>query len=138
MKLYVVFFLLSILHSVAGAEVAIICNPENPIDRLTKTQIKRIFLGKVRRFPNGDKAIPLDLDRKSATRHYFYQHVINKTENQLKSYWSKTIFAGKSRSPKVVASEDTVVDMVAGKKAMIGYIDANNINSQVKVVMRID
>lgn len=121
------------MAGLAVAEVAVIVNPANN-DTITKDDIQRLYLAKIKTFPGGKNAIPLDRSEGSAVRVEFVTKVIDKDEAQMKSYWSRLIFTGKGVPPKVLETDDEVKDLVARNPDTIGFIDAGSVDSTVKVV----
>ncbi len=120
--------------ALASAEIAVIVNNGNANAGLDNAVIAKIFLGKAKSFPDGSKAVPLDLDEGSATRDAFYQQVANKDAGQIKSYWSRLIFAGKGTPPKAVGADADVVKLVASNPNMLGYVDAAAVDGSVKII----
>jgi ABC-type phosphate transport system substrate-binding protein len=127
------FFLTSALCAVAVADVAVIVHPANN-SAFDQSAIERLFLGKNSQFPDGSEAITLNISSGTAVDD-FNSAVLGRSTAQVKSYWSKQIFTGKGSPPKEVGSEASVLDLVANNKNAIGYVDAANVTSDVKVVL---
>lgn len=125
----VVLFLSGVIH--ANAEVAIIVHPDNSAS-FTDDEIKRIFLGKTKSFPNGEKATPVTPEDNAAADD-FNKKVLNKSSSQVKAYWSKLVFTGKGMPPKELTSGDLISE-VSSNPEFIGYIDASQVTDKVKVV----
>lgn len=111
----------------AAAEVAVIVNPgaaKNP----SQAEVANIFLGK-------DKSLT-GIDQKdwNPAKDKFYSAVANKSEAQLKSYWSGLVFTGKGQPLSSVADDAAVVAKVAGNASAIGYVDSAAVNDSVKVL----
>lgn len=121
-----------LFSTVASAEVAVIVHPSNA-NALDKSAITRIYTGKAKSFPNGEQAVPIN-QADGGTTDEFNKAVLNKSTSQLRAYWSKLIFTGKGAPPKVVNSEDEVLNLVSTNPNIIGYIDASKVNDSVKVV----
>lgn len=122
---------------VTFAEVVIIGHPSNSTAELSKSEVKRIFLGKTKQFPNGEKAIPVDQGPGSPTRAHFYKNVVSKTESQLKSYWSRVIFTGKGQPPRQEGGDDAIKNLVSTNPNLVGYVDAGKVDGSVKVLMKV-
>ena len=125
--------LLCAISSFAAAEVAVIVNPQNT-DSISKEDIQKIYLAKVKAFPNGNIAIPVDQAEGSGSRVEFVAKVIEKDEAQLKSYWSRLIFTGKGVPPKILGNDKEVKELVSRNPDAIGFIDAGSVDQSVKVV----
>ena len=139
MKLRNLTILLAALFcaNVAFAEVAVIVNPGSGVSSLSDSDVKRLFLGKSKKFPGGGKAAPVDAKEGSGSRGAFYGVVVGKNDAQLKAYWSTMIFSGKGTPPKEVGSDADVVKHVANNPNAIGYVDASAVDASVKAVLKI-
>ncbi|TMO64458.1 substrate-binding domain-containing protein [Pseudoalteromonas aurantia] len=117
------------------AEVAVVVHPSNQIN-LTKNEIKRIYLGKMKNFANGQVILPIDLSEGDKTRNAFNKQLLGKSSSQIKAYWSKLIFTGKGTPPKNVRSESEVISAVAANPGTIGYVEASQVTDQVRVIVK--
>lgn len=128
MKKLLLTLLLSVFASQAFA-VNIIVHPSNSA-ALDKQSISRIYLGKAKSFPGGGQAVPIENSSNAAE---FNSNVLNKSDSQLKAYWSKLIFTGKGQPPKKVGTDAEVIALIAANPNMIGFI-AGEGDGSVKVV----
>lgn len=119
----------------ASAGIVVVVNPNSGISSLSAGQAKAIFLGKQSSFPNGGKAVPVDQPEDSAIRNTFANKVLGKSGSQLKAYWSKMIFSGKGSPPQAVVDNAAVKAFVAGTPGGIGYIDGDQVDGSVTVVL---
>lgn len=115
------------------AEVAVIVNPTND-SAMTSDDIAKLYLGKTKKFTNGQNAIPLDRSEGSDIRVKFLESTVNKDESQMKSYWSRLIFTGKGVPPKVLETDAEVKELVSRNPDTIGYIDSSAVDDSVKVI----
>ena len=120
--------------SLCNAEWVVIVSKTNPTEAMTQADVEKIFLGKLKLFPDGSSAIPLDMPDKSAEKITFYEQAVGKTESQLRAYWSRVIFTGSGAPPKAVASSADMLKLVAENPNTIGYVDKALINETVRVV----
>ena len=118
----------------AQAEIAVIVHASNPNDTLSANEVSRIFLGKTKKFPAGSRAIPVNQDEGRAIKDTFNKEVCGKSSSSYKSYWSKLVFTGKGTPPKDSGDDAEVKQLVAANPNIIGYIDASQVDSSVKVV----
>ncbi len=118
----------------AQAGVAVIGNPADGSGKLSKQQVKRIFLGKISSLPNGSVAEVVDLPPGDPVRKTFYSKVIHKSPSQLKSYWAKRVFTGKGSPPKALPDAAAVKQWVVSGKGRIGYIDSAAVDDSVQVL----
>lgn len=115
------------------ANIAVIVHPSNSIN-LSKEEISRIFLGKQKTFKDGDSAIPIAQSENSEIYTYFNTKVTNKSNSQLKAYWSKLVFTGKGSPPKKVDNNQEVLNLISSNPSLIGYVDSESVTDKVKVV----
>ena len=128
------FLLNSALSSELPADIAVIVNPTNPVNHLSKKQISMLFLKQVKAYPQGNKVRPLNLHRKNPVSKKFYTEVVGKTGRTLSSYWAKIQFSGRGTAPEVLRSPDAMLKAVKEDPQAIGYIDLEKVNDGVKVI----
>ncbi len=81
-------------------------------------------------------AVPINLTESTAASKHFNDKVLKKSASQLKAYWSKLIFTGKGAPPKSVESAQEMLSLVASNPNIIGYVDAKELDSSVKVIAK--
>ncbi len=126
---------IALFASVAQAEVAVVVHPSNAAS-LDQASLSRIFLGKMKSFPGGGQAVPLNQSEGNAATAEFNNKVLKKSASQLKAYWSKLVFTGKGTPPKALASDSEVINLVSSNPNVIGYVDASAVTGAVKVVAK--
>ncbi|BDA60772.1 MULTISPECIES: substrate-binding domain-containing protein [Shewanella] len=124
---------LLLLSQWAQAEIAVIVHPSNSSE-ISAADISRIYSGKLKTFSTGGTIVALDQAEGSPVREAFVKQILNKTESQLKAYWSKLVFSGQGQPPKVVESSAEILTLVAANPNMIGFVDAAEVTPNVKVV----
>lgn len=117
------------------AELAVVVNIDSPANAISVEELTSLFLGKTRYLADGTKVVPLDQLEGTASRVEFYKKVVQKSESQLNSYWSRLIFAGKGRPPYSVADDAEVLEFILANRNMIGYVDVESVSAQVKVIL---
>ena len=130
---YISIFLLLICSVQAAAAIDVIVHPSNN-SALNNAEITRIFLGKAKSFPGGGQAVPLNQNESAGITAEFNKNVLNKSNSQLKAYWSKLVFTGKGTPPKSVDSEQEVINLISSNTNMIGFISKGAGGSSVRVV----
>ena len=115
-------------------DVVPVVSAKSPIAHLDATQVADIFLGKTSRFPDGSIAMPVDQGEDSPVRDRFYAQFTGKSPAQVKAYWSKIIFTGRGQPPRQAADSTEVKRIVSDNPHAIGYIDASQVDSSVRVL----
>lgn len=121
----------------AWADLAIVVNPASPIAQLSVDEVTDLFLSKATRTSDGVRVVPIDQSEGGAARREFYEKVVRKSPAQLNSYWSRLIFTGKGRPPFAVMDDAEVIEFVSTNPSMLGYVSAEAVTDQVKVVLTI-
>ena len=124
---------LALLSANAFAEVSVIVHKSNAAS-VSVDEIKRIFLGKSKKFSDGASAVPINLSASVAVRSEFDDAALSKSTNQTKAYWSKLVFSGKGNPPKEVSSMAEMIELVSKNPSLIGYVDSASVTGDVKVV----
>lgn len=127
-----VIFMLASGATLCNAELLIISHPSQSWS-LESDDIARIFLSKTTNI-DGEKIVPLYLKTGDPVHTKFIEKVLNKSETQLKSYWSRLVFTGKAKPPKDVSTQSDMLKLVAENPQMVGYIEAGNLTPAVKVI----
>ncbi|MBE0362559.1 hypothetical protein PULV_a0075 [Pseudoalteromonas ulvae UL12] len=117
----------------ATAEVAIVVNTANA-NSLDQSAIAKIYLGKSKSFPSGDKIEFATLDDGHATTEEFNDKVLKKSSSQVNAYWSKLVFTGKGTPPKKLENDAAMLQFVASNPNAIGFVDAGKVDDSVKVI----
>jgi ABC-type phosphate transport system substrate-binding protein len=115
-------------------DVVAVVSAKSPVGSLTTSQVADIFLGKASRFPDGTPAVPIDQPEESPVRDRFYTLYTGKSPAQVKAIWSKLIFTGRGLPPAQAADTAHVKKMLAANPTAIGYIEANQLDSTVRLV----
>ena len=132
-KQIIITLLLATSTQLAFAEVIVVVNKDNA-SALTNSDIKRIFLGKMKSYPSGGTILAVNHSANSDTRKTFDKAALGKSASQIKAYWSKLVFSGKGNPPKELPSDAEVIKLVSQNPAVIGYIDSASTSDSVKVV----
>jgi len=136
--LFLPLYLLMLITSPVYAATVVIAHPDNGSQSLSAAQVKRIFLGKSKRFPNGEVAVPINQYQQQQSRIDFDTNLLKKSASQLKAYWSKLVFTGKGSPPKDLGNDDAVKQLIAANPNMIGYIDSSKVDASVKVIYSVN
>lgn len=96
--------------------------------------VQRIYLGKVKAFSDGSKALPLTYEQGDSTREAFNNTVLKKSESQYSAFWSKLVFTGRGTPPESVSTQEEMVKLVGTNPNTIGFVDESFVDDSVKVI----
>lgn len=110
--------------------LAVIVNPNNPVDKLTVDQLADIFTGRVKNWKDAggldEQIVILSREVNSGTHVYFKDHVLRKMDPD-----SREEFAP---SALLLSSSQAIADEVAHNSAAIGYYGMGYISDKQKPV----
>lgn len=118
-------------------QLVVVVGASSTAPKLSAEQVSAIFLGSVKSFPNGEKAIPVDQTAGSPAYGQFYGQVAGRSEAQIKAYWSRMVFTGKGAPPQEAGDAAAVKKLVASNPNLVGYIDASLVDGSVKILAEI-
>ena len=132
----VILLLATLFTTPAVADIAIIAHPANPQSSLSEKEVQKIFLGRLRMFPDSNtETVTLDLPEESTLYSEFYEQIAKMNAAKVKRYRAYYLFSGKGRIPEQVDNQQAVIKKVMENPAAIGYVDTSEDLSQVKILL---
>lgn len=130
------FILVLLLSSVAArAEIVVVVAKNSVINTLDEQYVANIFLARTKQYPNGEKAIPVEI-KGSDMRTGFYQTISGKTPTQLNAYWTTLVFTGKGKPPIGLTDPMELEQRLITRPGTITYLSADDVTDNMKVVYR--
>ena len=118
-----------------NADIAVIANPQVPIDNLSLTELRRMLLGDREFWTAGQRIILLIRAPVARERDAAVQTVCKMTEAQFRQHWIGKVFRAETPSgPKIVYSVDMAVDQVAHTPGAITFVAAADVPKGAKVL----
>ena len=109
--------------SLAQAEEVVIVKAGHSSKQIPKKRLKKLLLGKSKKWPSGEKVILAVLTH-GPTHENFIKKYARKTPKQFTNYWRKLVFSGKGKMPKSFSSETELIKFVAKTPGALGYVDS--------------
>ncbi|MFO7559209.1 MAG: substrate-binding domain-containing protein [Desulfobacterales bacterium] len=116
----------------AFADVAVIANKNIPENSLSNSEIKKISLGKIVKWPDNTPVHFVTLE--GDIHREFLKTYIKRSTSQYKNHWRKMIFTGKGCEPKCFKTEAELIQYVSQTDGAIGYIGQRTGTENVKVL----
>ena len=110
-----------------------IVKQDNPTENVSKKNLKKMLLGKAKKWKNGDKVVLATLAG-GDTHEKFIKTFAGKTAKQFTNYWRKMVFSGKGKMPKSFDSEEDLAAFVADNKGALGYTTAGVVFDGTRVI----
>jgi ABC-type phosphate transport system substrate-binding protein len=122
----------------AAGDLVVIVNPASGVEQLSREQAVNIFMGRYRKLPSGIVAFPIDVGSQTQQRKQFYQRLVSKDLPEIDAYWARLVFSGQTSPPLQVPDERTAVQLVAGNRSAIAYVERDQVDPRVKVVFEVE
>ncbi len=121
--------------SLAQQTYVVIVNSANPASEVKKDVVARLYLRKLRRWPDGKPAVPVDQSAMAAVRTAFARDVLGLTLGEVRDYWLKQTLSGAEVPPTTRSSDHDVIEFVAAEPGGLGYLHVGeSLPPQVKTL----
>ena len=125
-------------RAAAPTEIAIVVNSSNPINALSLSDLRKIYMGERVYWKTNSPVLLLMRSSGSRERDVILRVVYQMTEQQYTQYWvAKVMRAEASDPPAILYSLGMVLEGVKGSPGAIGYLDSRDVRPGMKV-LRID
>ena len=114
----------------------VIASPQVPDAVISVEQLANIFTLKKIFWTDQTQVVPVNREASSVEREKFSEAVFNLSTQELGEYWNRLSFQGKL-PPLVQTSDQAVLGFVRSVPGAIGYINANQQPTGVKILLRI-
>lgn len=119
----------------AAAPVAIVVRPDVPVDNLSFSEVRKVFLGDRQFWNPGLRVVLLMRAPTAPERTVVLRTVYEMSEAQFRQYWISKVFrADISSGPKIVYSTEMTNELVTAIPGAIAFIDASQIPKGLKVL----
>jgi hypothetical protein len=135
---FVVTLLLAFcLAGVASAEdIVVVVSPDSGVDRLTRSEVTNIFLGRYKKLPSGLTAVPVDT---MPLKEQFYARLVNKPLNEINAYWARLVFSGATTPPIAASTDQAALQAVTEHAAgYIAYVERSKASKQLRIVFSLE
>lgn len=115
------------------ADIAIIVNARNPAV-ISAGDAKNIFLGRITYYPIYETEVkPVMLQDDVLNRIFHVNFLGLPNTSRFKATWSKLLFTGQVKPPKLVGKTEEVIQQVASDEQAIGYVPLDQVTNDVKI-----
>jgi len=134
-SLLIIFGMLWASFGQAGG-LLIIASPQVAESTISVERLADIFMLKKIYWTNNIHVVPVNREASSVEREKFSEEVFNLPPQELGEYWNRLRFQGKL-PPLIQTSDQAVLSFVRSVPGAIGYINANQKPSGVKILLEI-
>ena len=123
---------------VATSPLAIVVHKDAPVEDLSLTELRSIFLADRQFWDDRTRIILLVRAPESDERDFVLNRIYQMSEAEFRQYWIAKMFRAEvPRGPKIVFSTDMTLDLVIAIPGSISFMRADEVSDEVKVV-RVD
>ena len=117
----------------AQQPVAIVVDRDNPRSDIGLEELRSLFLGKRGEWPDGARAVPVDLEA-GPLRRAFCATVLRMSEAEYDRYWVDQRVRGAGAGPRTLSTAGLVLRFVARVRGAVGYLPWSRVDGSVKVL----
>lgn len=122
-------------RSKPGESLAIVVNLNNSVENMSTEELRRLFLGRKTRWPNGRRIAVAMLDDQYPERRSALRQIYHMDERAYEEHFMKATFRGDVFvAPKTLASPELMRKFVFNAPGGIGYLRRSDLDGTVKVV----
>jgi ABC-type phosphate transport system substrate-binding protein len=134
----VLLLILGILWTLSGQAggLLVIASTQVPDVNISVKQLADIYTLKRNFWADQTQVVPVNREASSVEREKFSEAVFNLSPLELAEYWDRLRFQGKL-PPLVQISDQAVLGFVRSVPGAIGYINANQVPTGVKILIRL-
>jgi hypothetical protein len=109
--------------------IAIVVGAGSPIRQVTVDTLRELYLRRQRLWPNGERAMPVNLPADDPLRVAFSRRVLGRRPADLEPYWLRMYREG-VQPPLVLQTSKAVCAYVAADAAAIGYVQPDAVDAK--------
>ncbi|QSI76336.1 hypothetical protein [Niveibacterium microcysteis] len=133
--------LLSLLWPAGSAwalDLVVVVNPGCAVARLTRDDVINLYMGRLRKLPDGTAARPIDLLTSSGQeKQQFYQRLLSRDLSEVRAYWARLTFSGQASPPVQAETTEEVLSLVQRNPGGIGYVERSRSDARVRIVFEL-
>ena len=114
-------------------EFVIVVHKDRQISSLTSNELRRMFLGKVKKWPDGEAVVPV-FNPKEDVHSAFTRQFLHKSPAQLKTYLRKRLFSGHGMMPYSADNNAEVISYLREHRNAISYLARKSVVDPLRPV----
>lgn len=118
----------------SAPRIAVIVGEKSFVTRLSVDDLRELYLRRTRLWPNGARAIPINLPPDDPVRERFSERVLGRSRQDLVSYWNARYFEGIT-PPLVLHSPQAIRSYLAVEPAAIAYVPVEEVDGTCRTLL---
>lgn len=108
------------LSAQAEQQLVVVISQNSAIEQLSREDISALYLGNLAPHAFARNLKVLDLED-GAARDTFYSHMLGRSRNQVRAYWSRMVFTGKGKPPRALDTA-AIIEALQNDPTLIAYL----------------
>lgn len=121
------------LATAEAAQYAVVVHRESPVNALSAKDLQRMFLGKIKRWPDGTSVL-LALNTTDPAHDEFTRELLHRTPQQFSTLWRKNLYSGRGMLPYAAANVDELAGYFERHRNAVSYISTGEVPEPLKVI----
>lgn len=141
LRLFVTVLLVTFTHTTKASGFVIVANKAGAPTRVTKKELKDIYLGHKVYWNGGKKIEASRLADESKITAEFVSDVLGETIDYFLSFWRRKLFTGRGLPPRRFESEAELIEFVSKTDNSIGVVSketAENMKNPNLIVLEVE
>lgn len=123
-------------YAASSEPIAIVVNKSNPVDNLSTSELRQIFLGARTHWPNGRRITLVMREPGDPERETILHNLCAMTEEQFTTHFVRGLYRGDILvSPKILSTASGVRRFIFNVPGAIGYARLSEVDGSVKTVL---
>lgn len=116
----------------AAGDIVIIGNKSIAESRLSKQDLKNIYLGRKTIWGDKKRIIFVTLDNENVSKRFLNKY-LNMISAQYADHWLEKVYTGQGTPPRAFASDEEMIRFIANTDGAIGYVTSSDDLNGVKI-----
>ena len=125
--------LVSYSSAAFGQEYVIVVHKEFKDAAISAKELRRIFLGKAKRWPDG-RTVLVAYNCNDVSHEQFSRNLVHKSPGQLNTFWRRSLYSGRSVLPYQADNSEQLLAYLKRNKNAIGYLSRSDLRDPFKEV----
>ena len=124
----------ALVASASNVRLSVIAHPSVGERRLGEAELYGLFTGTVKRWGNGEPAIPMNLPPGTPLRAEFDRTILKGEPDEVAKFWIDQRIRGKGSAPRQIPTVEMMARVVSMLPGAVGYVDAEHVPPGVTVL----
>ncbi len=114
--------------------IAVVVNANVPIDEISVSQLRRVFLSEPTETGGGNRFMPLNQKPGTNVREAFDRKVLKLDADEVAKFWVDQRIRGKGKPPRAIPNAKLLLRLLPRLDGAIAYVRASEVGAGVKVL----